>query len=301
MLKVGSPTLDQLEVLLCVVETGSFAAAGRMLGRASSVISYTIANLESQLGLAIFDRNATRKPQLTSAGHMVLTEARLIVGAVDGLRARSRGMLEGLEAEVAIAIDVMFPTDRLTDLLTAFSERHPTVAVRLHVEGLGAISQLVLDRAAVIGITGPLNARLDALDHLDVGGVEMVPVAAPCHPLASVENPAPGLSRGHLQLVLADKSNLTAGQDFQVTAARTWRLGDLGAKHALLRAGFGWGNMPLPMVLEDLAAGRLVQLELPDVEGGCYTFRIAYRTDTPPGPAARWLIERIRSQAYPQT
>ena len=43
---VGTLTLDQLYVFLTVVETGSFAAAGRRLGRATSAISYTVANLE---------------------------------------------------------------------------------------------------------------------------------------------------------------------------------------------------------------------------------------------------------------
>ena len=63
----GTPTLDQLRVFLTVVEAGSFAGAARRLGRATSVVSYSIANLEAQLGLAIFDRESTRKPQLTEA------------------------------------------------------------------------------------------------------------------------------------------------------------------------------------------------------------------------------------------
>ena len=45
-----APTLDQIAVFLAIVETGSFAGAARKLGRANSVISYAIANLESQLG-----------------------------------------------------------------------------------------------------------------------------------------------------------------------------------------------------------------------------------------------------------
>jgi DNA-binding transcriptional LysR family regulator len=51
-----------------VVDTGSFAGAAQKLGRATSVISYSIANLEAQLGVLLFDRRSTRKPQLTDAG-----------------------------------------------------------------------------------------------------------------------------------------------------------------------------------------------------------------------------------------
>jgi hypothetical protein len=37
---------------------------------------------------------------------------------------------------------------------------------------------------------------------------------------------------------------LTAGREFGVFSPRTWRLADLGAKHAFLLAGLGWGGMP---------------------------------------------------------
>src|SRR6516165_5471688 len=67
----GVPSLDQLQVFLTVVETGSFAAAGRKLGRATSAVSYAIANLEHQLGVQLFDRDRTRKPTLTAIGSSV--------------------------------------------------------------------------------------------------------------------------------------------------------------------------------------------------------------------------------------
>jgi len=58
----GVPSLDQLTVFLTVVETGSFAAAGRRLGRATSAVSYAITNLEQQLGVRLFDRDQARRP-----------------------------------------------------------------------------------------------------------------------------------------------------------------------------------------------------------------------------------------------
>jgi len=50
------------------------------------------------------------------------------------------------------------------------------------------------------------------------------------------------------------------------------------------------------MVQEDLDSGRLVKLKIPEYERGDYTFDVIYRTDLPPGPAARWLIERFVQQ-----
>jgi DNA-binding transcriptional LysR family regulator len=295
MLGPGAPSLDQLQVFLTVVETGSFAAAGRKLGRATSAISYAIANLEQQLGVQLFDRDRTRKPTLTEVGASVLSEARTVSMGVDSLRAKVRGMLAGLEAEVALVVDVLLPTARVVDALRAFEKEFPTVALRLHVEALGAVTQLVLSGAANIGISGPVHAGMSGLEMIRVGGVDLVPVAAPQHPLATNVN-APGDARSHAQLVLTDRSELTQGIDFGVVGVRSWRLADLGSKHALLLAGIGWGNMPEPMVRDDLAEGRLKRLDLPDWNGGFYAMQAIHRTDTPPGPAAAWMIRRFADQ-----
>jgi DNA-binding transcriptional LysR family regulator len=299
----GTPTLDQLKVLLTVVDVGSFAAAARKLNRATSVVSYTIANLEAQLGVALFDRESTRKPQLTDAGRTVLAEARTVSNGVDELRAKVKGLLEGLEAEVHLVLDVMLPTERVADALTAFRAEFPTVALRLHVETLGAVTQLVLDRIATVGVSGPLPGLADitGIERIGIGDVRLVPVAAPAHPLAGPGKHKPGEVRDHIQLVLTDRSSLTRSTDFAVVSSRTWRLADLGAKHMLLKAGIGWGNMPKPMVQDDLDSGRLVELDLPDAKSGAYRFDAIYRTDALPGPAAAWLIARLKAQTPPDT
>lgn len=289
----GTPTFDQLRIFLAIVDTGSFAAAGRRLNRAVSVISYGIANLEAQLGLILFEREGTRKPQLTVAGRALLAETRAIAAGVDGLRARVKGLLEGLEAQVDLAVDVMLPARRLGQVLRAFAETFPTVQLRLHVEALGAITGLVRDGTASIGVSGPLAIETEEIDSVSAGSTLMVPVAAPGHPLGQLNPVPPGAARDHIQLVLSDRSRLTEGRDFAVISRKTWRLADLSAKHALLREGVGWGNMPLPMVEEDLAAGTLVRLNLPDHTGGHYGLSAIWRRDCPPGPAAAWLRDQF--------
>ena len=290
---IGTPTYDQLTLLLAVVDEGSFAAAARRLGRAVSVVSYGIANLEAQLGLALFEREGTRRPVLTEDGKAVLAEARTVARGMDGLRARVKGLHEGLEAEIALVVDVMLPPDKLGAGLRAFNAQFPTVALRLHVEALGAVIAKVLEKEAVIGVSGPLNNLTAGLDWVAAGECALVPVAAPDHPLAMMSPARPGAARDHIQLVLSDRSPLTEGHDFSVLSPRTWRLADLGAKHALLRQGIGWGNMPQWMVEADLLAGTLVRLSLPDWPAPAYGFNGIWRSDTPPGPAAKWLLEQF--------
>lgn len=289
----GLPTLEQLRVFIAVIDHGGFAAAARALHRTQSVISYTIANLEEQLNIALLDR-AKRKPELTEAGKALLADARAIAMKVDGMRSRAKALSAGLEAEVSLVVDVMFPTCLLVRILNAFQQQFPAVAMRLHTEALGAVTQLVLDRVCHIGICGGVVNPPDAIERRAAGEVTMMPVCSPGHPLASWPGKIPASAlRDHMQLVLTDRSQLTAGRDYGVLGLRTWRLGDLGSKHALLRGGLGWGSMPQAMISDDLANGRLVQLDVADGKAFQYPLYAINRNDEEPGPAGRWLMRQF--------
>ncbi|HET9686318.1 MAG TPA: LysR family transcriptional regulator, partial [Pseudolabrys sp.] len=162
----GTPTLDQLHVFLTVVDVGSFAGAARKLGRATSVISYSIANLETQLGVSLFDRETTRKPRLTEAGRAVLSEARSVTNGIDGLRAKVRGLLQGLESELHLVLDVMLTPCRVIDALKTFRAEFPTVSLHLYMEALGGVPQMVLDRKATVGVSGPLDVEIPGLERV---------------------------------------------------------------------------------------------------------------------------------------
>ena len=292
-MKLGDPTLDQLRIFLAVVEEGSFGGAARASGRAVSAISYGIAQLEAQLAVTLFEREGSRKPVLTEAGEGLLAEARGVVDRVDALLAKTQSLHAGLESNVGLVLDVMVSGEVTARVLGEFRRMFPTVTLSLNIEGLGAVAECLLDDRAQLAIGGPVIGDHPALERQLIGAVDLVPVAAPDHPLAA-GSIAPGESRNHLQLVLADRSDLTQGREFSVLSPLTWRLGDLGAKHSLLKEGLGWGNMPRHQVAEDLAAGRLVELDLPESPGTQYPLSALWRRDHRLGPAASWLIDAFR-------
>lgn len=289
---VGTPSLEQLSIFAAVADTGSFSAAARRLGRAQSVVSYGIAQLEAQLGLALFDRSG-RLPALTEAGRALLGDARRAGGAVDSLRARAAGLQAGLEATLSLGVDVMLPHRVLVAVLEAFAAAFPTVALRLCIEALGGVPALVEAGACALGVGTELPNFPASLRLHPVGSVHLIPVAAPGHPLVAAAADAEAV-RDATQIVLTDRTELTAGRDIAVLSLKTWRIGDLGAKHALLRAGLGWGNMPEALVTEDLATGRLVRLHLAEGRAHDYPLALIERRDQLLGPAGRWLAERFR-------
>src|SRR5258708_38152737 len=117
----------------------------------------------------------------------------------------------------------------------------------------------------------------------------MIPGAAPGHPRARHHPNPPGAARRPRQLILTVRASFAEGLDVGVFSADEWRLADLGAKHALLLAGTGWGNMPEPSVRADIAAGRLGRLRLPEGRSGRYQLRAIYRTNSAPRPASAWV------------
>ena len=290
-------TLDQLRTFIAAVDEGSFSAAGRKLRRAQSVVSQTLLNLEAQLGVKLFDRTA-RYPQLTDAGKSLLLDARSVADSIDGFKARARAMREGLEPELSVGMDVMYPMDSLTGAAAQSQKDYPHTPLRLYVEALGGVMKLVLDRICNIGVIGTLPIVTDELQVEPLRELELVTVVSPSHPLANRRRLVSAAAiKKHVQLVLSDRTALSQGSEFGVLSPSTWRLGDLGAKHAFLKAGLGWGHMPLHMVEEDLESGALVTIR---VEGlpreVVMPMKVVYRKDAPPGPAARAFIAQLGKQ-----
>jgi DNA-binding transcriptional LysR family regulator len=288
----ATPSIDQLLVLLTVADAGSFTAAAKRLGRATSAISYAIDTLEEQLGLPLFDRGTTRKPKLTQRGEAVVSEARAVAHSVETLRARVRGFLDELEPEVSLVVDSMLSGDRLTTLLRGFHTQFPTVPVRLLVQALGGVERVLRNGGASIGVGGLIQMDMAGFRRIDIEGVQIIPVAVPGHPLAQASEAAPPQAREFVQLVLSEEP-AGASRDFGVVSLNTWRIGDQAARHKLLLAGIGWCGMPEPMVRADLEAGRLVRLNLREWRGGEIPMHAIHKADTPPGPAGRWLIEQL--------
>ncbi len=289
-------SLDQLRAFIAAVDEGSFSAGARKLHRAQSAVSELVSNLEAQIGVVLFDRSE-RYPKLTPAGVLLVADARSVVANVDLLKARAKGISGGLESELSAVVDVLFPIEAIVESAREFRDRFPRTPLRLYVEALGGAYQPVLDGRCSLGVVGSLPIAPDSMTLERLQGVPMAMVAAREHPLAMLTGVVPKVELvKHVQLVLTDRSELTAGREFGVMSPLTWRLGDLYAKHAFLLKGLGWGGMPMHAVRQDLAAGRLVKLSIEDMpdEGLILPMSAAYLTAKPPGPAGRWLIERLR-------
>lgn len=288
-------TLDQMRTFIAAAEEGSFSAAGRKLRRAQSVVSQTLASLEGKLGVQLFDRSE-RYPKLTETGAALLVDARMVVTNMEAFKARAQSLYEGLEPELSVAIDVMYPMTQLTKAAGYCQENFLHTPLRLYVEVLGGVAQLVADGTCDLGIIGSLPVISDSLCAEPLGRVPFVTVVSEKHPLAALSGPISEAELAqHVQLILTDRTALSSGQNYAVLSPLVWRLADLGSKRAFLNAGFGWGHMPQHVVENDIKVGKLVSIQLQNIPAAdmFMAMHLVYRKGEPPGPAGRAFVSQI--------
>jgi DNA-binding transcriptional LysR family regulator len=292
---LNAVTLDQIRTFTAAADEGSFSGAGRHLKRAQSVVSQTLANLEGILGVKLFDRSG-RFPVLTDQGRALLAVARAVEGNVDLFMAQAKNLAGGLEAELSVAVDIMFPVDTFIAAVAAFQTQFPATLLQFDLES-SAVVEPVLDGRCAIGVVGSWSLTPPQLTCEALLKFRIPTVVSRQHPLATYCGPIPlSVLSKHVQLVHTDPADLSPIYGSGRLSSRVWRVSHLAAKLAFLRAGLGFGGLPVHMLEEDLASGALVQIML---EGGplsdhVVTMSAIYRTDSPPGPAGRWFIERLK-------
>ncbi|MGB7755440.1 MAG: LysR family transcriptional regulator [Salinisphaera sp.] len=287
-----SVRLEALEALDAIDRHGSFAAAAASLYRVPSAISYTVNQLEAELGIHVFDRTGHRAV-LTPAGRLLLDEGRRILVATRELAAAARRQADHWEPELKIAIDATQQPADLWSLIGEFTAAHPAINVRMNEEVLAGSWEALVDERVdlAIGVTEPPAHA--SIQRLGFGRIEFVFCCAPDYPLAGVPGPlSADTIRAHRALVVADTArqfaprsgNLIDGQPrLTVTSMRT--------KIEALERGLGVGYCPRHWVADALAGKRLVALETAAPPAPRETYLLWRRGER--GRALQWFIDRL--------
>ena len=286
-------TLDQLQMLIAVADTGNFSAAARKLHRVQSAVSQSIQSLEDGLELELFDRS-TKLPRLTDAGKAIVEDARRIISSTDALRARAKNMASVAEPEISLSIEQVFPSSVLIESLRAFRERFPLVSVNLFAEGLGAPEQSLFEGNARLAIYSTALDGMPGFQMEFLGDVPISLVASSRHPLAQIEGLIPqSLLEEHIQLTMIDRTKRYRGV---VMGTRTWSFIDQFSRLDFVRNGFGWCAMPTHLAQCYLDSGELAELKLAAHNGQPLRFPLyaVHKIEQPPGPAAQWLLKELQ-------
>ena len=291
MLKIS---LDGLAVLDAIERRGSFAGASAELHRVPSTISYTIAKLEQDLGVTLFERAGPRV-HLTAAGKELLKEGRHLLKAAQDLEHRVRRVATGWETQFAIGLEVLFTPSALTEDTRDFYHATDTTRLRISQDALSGSWEALLDGRVDL-LVGAMGEGPSGGGYIaePLGNVSFVFAVAPGHPLAAVSEPLRKSDlRAHRAVAVADTAlrlpprtvGLLFGQD-------TLTVPDLLSKYAYELAGIGFGYLPEAYARPAIDAGRLIEKQVEEQRSDD-SLHLAWRTDEE-GAALAWWRERMR-------
>jgi LysR family nitrogen assimilation transcriptional regulator len=261
-----------LRSFLKVADTGSITRAAESLDMAQASLSQQILRLESELGFDLL-RRSPRGVSLTEAGRVFQEHARQILRSTDQAVEDGRKFKSEPSGEVILAVPPAIAKVAAVPLVEAFVRHAPQLKVRL-VEALTGQIRGWLDAGKVdLGVLhdlGPLRhlaARRLANEELFLvgpadrfGGLgEMSAVAV--ESLGELPMILPGLPHGLRQVIDLAASRAGAALDVRHEVDAMWVIGELVA------SGLGYAILPLPIVGDVLASGRV---SVARIQGGAF-------------------------------
>lgn len=280
-----NPSTDALRVFAEAANAGSFSAAARALGRSQSTVSTTIANLEVDLGVALFDRR-TRKPGLTEAGRALLAHAQEVLAAAQRLDRAARGLAAGTEARLTVALSDTYQSDPFEAALGRLDALFPDLELECLIAECDDVVELVQQGRVQLGVVEsqgryPADLQVQTL----AAPMELGLFVAATHPLAKAKGVNAEQLERHRPLRLTTVVN-PAGRD---APGRCWSAPSYLMLMELAQLGFGWAGLPRWLV-QRYGGGQLKELR-----ANGWPKRVAIDVLSarrrPLGPAAQWLLK----------
>ncbi len=289
-------TLDALEVLDAIDRHKGFGGAAAELHRAQSAVSYAVKQLETGLGLRLFDRSGHRAV-LTPAGRAVLDEGRALLARARRIETLASKLHEAWEPRLEVVVDGILPMDPVLVALRKMADEAVPTHIQIRVEFLGGVQdRFERDRADLMLVKD--YVRSDGLVEHALPEVEVVLVAARSHPLAALECASLADLQRHVELTVHDSSESgRIGDTHLFGGPRVFYLSDFGMKRRAIELGLGYGWMPLYLVADALHAGALAQV--PYEAGARYTFTpvLVHPRERPLGRAGATFLDRLKDAA----
>jgi molybdate transport repressor ModE-like protein len=271
-LSARMPDIRALELLLSVARYGSLGRAARRHDITQPAAGSRIRNLERLLGLALIERSASGS-RLTPEGAMVADWAREVIRAAGRLEAGVAALRAQHEDRLRVAASMTIAEYLIPGWLVELRNRWVRMSVALRVANSGDVARLVVEDGADIGfVEGPghpegLRSKVVARDRLRL-------VVAPGHPWARRRRPVSAAELAAAPLVTRERGSGTRETLEAVLAPHgplavpLVELSSTTAIKSSVEAGVGPAVVSSLAVAQEVADGRLVAVEVADVELG---------------------------------
>ncbi len=254
-------SLDMLEAFTKVVDHLSVSAAATELGVSKGVISKRIVQLEETVKATLLTRSS-RKIALTPAGEIYVEFARKALAAVNLAQEGLQSLRSAPSGLIRLTAPISWWQKVLAKLLPEFLHLHPAIEIEL----------LLQDRIMDIAYEGiDFALRMTASPALDlvsipVARLDWVVCAAPSYLASAGEPKKPTDLEQHPCMnywrVAADDAwqFVSGGKSVTVRVHSRYRANNPEAIADAAIAGMGIAELPLYVVEQELASGKLVQI-----------------------------------------
>lgn len=290
---------EQLLMFQTVMETGSFSAAARKLGKVPSAVSMSIANLEIDLNLNLFDRIG-REPIPTDAAKVLYEKTQLLLIEMNQWKQHAHALSNGLESTLNIVVVSELLHTNWTDYITLLEQNFPSLAINIVSAPQEDALQMLLDQSAQLALMFE-REQLDSREQfVELKREALVPVISINHPIAQLNKVSFEQMVQTRQIVVASRDNTIKPE--LLFSKEYWRTDNHHSACMMIVRNLGWGVLPLEMFNENPELKKKLKvLEIYDFTPKFeYYVDLVWSRESNLGAAAQFLIEHIRKQRKDQ-
>lgn len=205
-------TTRQLSAFIAVADVGSFARAGQRLNLSSSAVSQLVSDLESSLGLRLFDRT-TRSVSITLAGGEFYASAKSVLTHMELAQAVADNVRDCAAGIVRVAAPLILASSVLPAAVKAYTLDKPDVLVRIRDASVADLVESVRSGSVDLAV-GPDWPVSDDVERFDLFESQWVVWFASDHPFIERKEISWSELRNHPLVV--------AGRDYERTISLTY-------------------------------------------------------------------------------
>ena len=247
-------SLEQWRCLAAVVEAGGYAQAADRLHKSQSSVTYAVQKLERMLKVHAFEIQG-RKAVLTGVGQMLYRRARTLLDDAGELERAARKASAGWEAEIGLAVEVLFPTWMMFDCLSRFGTESPQTRIEWLETVIGGTAEALQSGVADLGVAVRVPPGLSGEPLM---AVNFVPVAHPGHALHKLGREITMRDlRKHRHLVVRDSSAQRDKKSELLEVEQRWTVTNMSTSIGAVSRGHGFAWLPQDKIRTELEDGTL--------------------------------------------
>jgi DNA-binding transcriptional LysR family regulator len=286
-------SLEQWRSLQAVVDAGGYAQAAQTLHKSQSAVTYAVQKIERQLGLKLFEIKG-RKAELTAGGKLLYRRARALLEEAGAIESAAHTLTAGWESEIALAVEIVFPTWLLLKCFARFADERPDTRLELYETVLSGTEEALLQRRVSLAI-GPMVPPGYVGDALMT--VRFIAAAHPEHPLHNLNRDLTSEDlRRHRQLVIRDSGAARSGNARWLEAEQRWTFSHKATSIHAAVSGLGFAWFAEDTIRHELEQGLLKPLPLREGAEQIAPLYLIHSGRDQVGPGALRLAEIIRSE-----